>query len=464
MTNSMDTILVKYSGGKKPISIQEFLSLPPEKLTSLEHKIQEATSLIYNLNGKKPPIYKNFHNQNPEKPLTINCVNPKFLMGIVAYYSDSDNEIGFVNGNENLVKSLAHELKHAEQHAQSEIQQIFDGKDNKAKQELLLLDEAESFFTGAMAFVETHQDPTQQDYFDEQYQKFSQECLEKAGHKDIQEIKQKMMENWIQQLNPETATICGLGYYLNQTEAAFLIHETDAGLNKIPAHFGLTSDFLKVLSRIPKNPKAAEQTKFLESVPNEVEKIKSSSKMWEKTLAEKISDWAVEKIDTPEKLQILFNAIKDENGNLPISREVFDIHDSTKNPNLNGTNSLLAAFHQAYENAVYLQLCAQQVGSYNQGVMNLLSHLIKKEYCVGALPVLMALKDKHGKPIITQKNIECFPEKSLLAPDIKSYFSKEKNKSTGLKNILAEKANQTTSLNPKAALFFNRKNIQQNGN
>ena len=60
MANSMDTIKVRYSGSDELISIQEFMEINLENLNDRERKIQEAVKLLYQINGKNPPLYQSF--------------------------------------------------------------------------------------------------------------------------------------------------------------------------------------------------------------------------------------------------------------------------------------------------------------------------------------------------------------------------------------------------------------------
>ena len=267
MANSMDTILVK-CGNNRTISILEFLYPdehpvnPPLNLTEVEKKIQEATRLVYELNGKEPPLYKRFNNHDPQKPLTINC-HSKISSGLEAYYDDSENEIGFVNRNGNIVVSLAHELKHAEQHADLELQQIFDGEDNKAKGYVLLIDEAEAFWAGSKAGIETGQDESKDDYYDKLYRQLLHQYTDEKGNPNFPKIKEKMMTSFIEVVSRR------LVYYFNQVEWQFPKNFSDKGLESVPAHYGLPKDFLKVMEGIPMHPCVEDRIKIMQKLPDE---------------------------------------------------------------------------------------------------------------------------------------------------------------------------------------------------
>ena len=113
----------------------------------------------------------------------------------------------------------------------------------------------------------------------------------------------------------------------------------------------------------------------------------------EKHVAEQLAEFSYD-FKNSKNLQTLFNGIKDEKGNLPISREAFDIHNS-EYEYVNGQNQLL----------YHLQSYTEE----------------DKKYASEILPTLMALKDKDGKPIISQENIDKFPEYDDLASIVKSY-------------------------------------------
>ena len=154
MANSMDTILVKYSGSKEAILIQEFLAKNPKELTEDEQKIQEATQIIYDLNSKEPPLYKGFPTLDPEKPLIINCAGTEHSSGAASFFPEK-NEIGFVDKKADIVVTLSHELRHAEQYAQLEHRQIMQGNDNLAKQWIFFMDEWDAFLTSAIVCAQT---------------------------------------------------------------------------------------------------------------------------------------------------------------------------------------------------------------------------------------------------------------------------------------------------------------------
>ena len=528
MANSMDTILVKY-GAKgidveydhsdhpevKTVTLPEFLKIPPEQLSGDERKIQDAASKIYELNEKEPPLYKNLVNQNPQRPpLTINCTGKYNVPGAAVFVGEK-NEIGFISKDDNLVGSLAHELQHAEQHAQLEIQKILDGNDNQAKREVFLMDEAEAFFTGARACVEIfHKAESGIMAAQETYLELCQKYTLPDGKPDISTIKQKMMTHFMRRLSDKNMMV-----YPFQLEMIYPLRPTDIGLQHVPEHYGLTDDFRQTFKQLPhepqfdagkirqhfanhqedqilptikealsKNPDLAVYTKnrilssFFDDFYVDKDKDKkmldtlihlkdeNGKEIFDKktvvdvltdsvhkgkggftadikiiqgenknlpftsedfigeyqpnTLLRKLSPYSEEgraqiaemfpvllqlkgsngkpivktedaiksliewcnAIENPKDIQALFDAIKDEKGNLPFPRKIFDTNE--------GESVLLEELRFTF---------------------------LPKGNPIEKLPILMALKDKDGKPIISQENIDKFPKYSDLASAVKAY-------------------------------------------
>lgn len=116
-------------------------------------------------------------------------------------------------------------------------------------------------------------------------------------------------------------------------------------------------------------------------------------------------------MENPKDVQALFDEIKDEKGNLPFSRKAF----ATKERQ----NLLLEELRSSF---------------------------LSKGNPVEKLPILMALKDKDGKPIISQENIDNFPESSPLSEAVKSY------KRTSIQKIMenqSQAAAQILEQNPE---------------
>ena len=540
MSNTMDTILVKYGVTGidsvydhsehpeiKTVTLPEFLHLKPEELSEDERKIQEAARLIYDLNGKDPPIYKGFPTLDPQQPLVINCTG-MYHVSAKAVFMDEKNEIGFINKKGDLVESFVHELKHAEQHAQLEIAKILKGNDNEAKKYIFYMDEAESIYTATMVCAETgHYDPEEPD--DpmcpiKTYQRIAKECTDENGHKDMQKIKQRIMAGSIRMLSSDFMPV-----YPLQAEMLYPTLDRDKGLEKIPEHYGLPPDFLEALHKIPREArfnsgkimacianhreeqipslgiKKEERGYVLQNFFRDVYSNENSDKIRHTLLDLKDADGSPyfdaqamgqviidaisggkkrfdaiapyftdeqnrfpftekdvtrdgyngilrelfiissERIPTlvetlpiilslkgkdgkalvsqesaaaeicrfcsrvkdPKDIIAIFDSIKDENGNLPFSREAFDIHDS-KFEHRDGGNLLLS-----------------ELSGWDEE---------DKERFRSLLPFLISLKDKEGHPIINQKNIECFSFPRDLSEDAKkAYFQQKENHHDGIK-------------------------------
>ena len=130
--------------------------------------------------------------------------------------------------------------------------------------------------------------------------------------------------------------------------------------------------------------------------------------------AKAMNEW-ISHVDDPKDLEVLFQHIADEKGRLPFARDVFDIRDS-EFEYMNGQNYLL-----------------YRLSSYNEE---------EKKKSLAKLPLLMALKDKDGLPIISQENIDAVWDHDRLAPAIKAYTRPKKKKISKLKLGCAQSADQ----------------------
>ena len=150
MSNTLDTVLVKYRGKneedeeKEPVTVPEFLKIPAKQLTDMEHRVQKALAFIYEQNGKEPPLFLEFAD-SPEAPLTIDCLNlpKKQSKKTIAWYSPGQNLIGFEQTwkKVDLINTISHELKHAEQFSKEcfELEVQYIQEKNEAKSQKLKL-------------------------------------------------------------------------------------------------------------------------------------------------------------------------------------------------------------------------------------------------------------------------------------------------------------------------------------
>ena len=118
MANSLDIIQVRYgqkTGEEKTISYPEFLALDSAYLSEREQALQAAMKKLYHLNESVFPLYKEFPNWRPDKPLTIDItkVDKKSGCGSYGRYGN-DIRICEEAFDGVLFLTLAHELKHAE--------------------------------------------------------------------------------------------------------------------------------------------------------------------------------------------------------------------------------------------------------------------------------------------------------------------------------------------------------------
>lgn len=161
MSNTLDTVLVKYRGKneedkeKEPVTVPEFLKIPAKQLTDMEYRVQKALAFIYEQNGKEPPLFWGFENWRPEEPLTIDCLNlpKKQSKTTIAWYSPGQNLIGFEQTwkKVDLINTISHELKHAEQYSKEcdALNEQYKQENNRAKvQKLRLIKETQSQIFG----------------------------------------------------------------------------------------------------------------------------------------------------------------------------------------------------------------------------------------------------------------------------------------------------------------------------
>ncbi len=118
MSNALDVVQVKYgqkTGDEKTISYTEFLALDGDCLSEKEVKLQAAMKKLYHLNESVFPLYKEFPNWRPDKPLTIDIskVDKKSGGGSYGRHAN-DIKICEAAFRGDLFSTLVHELKHAE--------------------------------------------------------------------------------------------------------------------------------------------------------------------------------------------------------------------------------------------------------------------------------------------------------------------------------------------------------------
>ena len=140
----------------------------------------------------------------------------------------------------------------------------------------------------------------------------------------------------------------------------------------------------------------------------------------DKQLIERLGGWFS---CVPQNMEVLFNSIKDEKGNLPFSRQSFETEE--------GKNILLESL-----------------------VTQTNPESIKQ------LPLLMSLKDKDGQPIISQENIEQFPKNNKLYSVVKAYERPKENVPSKLKSCFQRPSDRLEMRNPNLKPPLRRKTPQ----
>ena len=162
--NTMDVVFVDYllPDGTKPqrVTLKEFLALPQDQLTKQNQKIQKVLGQLYKLNDRKPPLFHSFPKRNVG-PLVIDCT-PVTSKPYGACYYLAKNKIGLVelelisSTELSLLRSFAHELKHAEQTSEEHysLQNKMRENDGLGFHQLEYLAEAQAYaFGGYVAYL-----------------------------------------------------------------------------------------------------------------------------------------------------------------------------------------------------------------------------------------------------------------------------------------------------------------------
>ncbi len=555
MANSMNTILVRYSGSENPISIQDFLAKGPKELTETEQKIQEATRLVYELNGKEPPLYHKFPTFRSEKqPLTMDTTTAGNTdHSCAAAFEVNDNKVIFqiVDNPNLLVNTIAHELKHAEQcdeevYRKSLIFKGFSVDNAYAQHQLEFLNEAQAFTTGARAYYEIYGNSSIYYNSPTLYGEISKKYTDASGKKDYPKIEKEMIKVLLDILYTRKA-------YKDKYDTDYPIGDNDKGIDKIPDAYHLSQDLLEDLKKVPKSAfsfngriwQAAKNNhwddiillcqnaiqndekinksslfsplhKMLkEASPQQIQKLLDLKENDDKyVVSDQLIHYTFEKIKDPALLayfisvtrdektvidketlihalcnsvndqtqfQNLVKIIENEQGNLPfVSSDLternnnillneFRFSSSSLIPQmlplitklkgqdgnslitpetliknfgqwctkLRDPNDIQAMFDSIKDEKGNLPFSRKMFDT-NEGQNFLLEEMkfsfFSKGNSVEKLPILMALKDKDGKPIISQENIDKFPEHNPLTSAVKAY------KRTGIQQCLKAQA------------------------
>lgn len=281
MTNSMDCIFVKINN--KVITLKEFLTIDSTLLSKSEHKIQEALSYLYKKNKKKPPLFKEFPDRG-EKKLTIDCTTIPMDKWVAAQYEDEENKIEFSSTSKitNLIVTLAHELKHAEQTSEELLSMQ---KNNLQTQQLNFFCEIQAFaFENYIASL-MHKDRKKNLTFNEKCEEKDTQADDDLGYSEgLSELKKSNhevpdLDNTLQKILQKHLKKEKFDYSEYEKEAISTVlpilytgmdnynyraeydednpiqcHENKK-LNYLPYSFNLSAEsqktFLKILNRIP---------------------------------------------------------------------------------------------------------------------------------------------------------------------------------------------------------------------
>ncbi len=176
---------------------------------------------------------------------------------------------------------------------------------------------------------------------------------------------------------------------------------------------------------VPQNPLVhnLERKNITEILP-QILKLKGKDGMplvSEQHLFGAIVDWV--KHSTPDNfgsiIQVIVQNISDKNGRLRVSRDIFE---------QDGKNIFLTHFPYSID---------------------------EKKIADKFLPILISLKDKDGKSIISQENIDCYPECNPFSSAIKSFAKKvTQSHNSSLTDRLIRSSNQAPSIFEKVEKTF----------
>jgi len=287
MANTMDSILVQYGTSMtndeswailigdtkteelkskiKTVTIPEFLAVKPEELSAVEQKIQRAIRLIYDLNGKDPPLYKKFPDfRSDKKPLTIDITTAgRTGKDFAAAFESMGNKILFeeIDRPDDVIRTLAHELKHAEQCDEEILDKGVAGKFSPdfayAWHQLGFLKEAQAYAFDGRVYYEIfgHGDHLESKLYEE----ISKKYTDSNGHKDEQKIEEEMVSVLLDRLYNSA--------YKDSYDLDQPIGENDKGIDCIPDAFHLPQSLMKKINEAPRIARSP-QGKLLQAAKN----------------------------------------------------------------------------------------------------------------------------------------------------------------------------------------------------
>ncbi|MBR6412349.1 MAG: hypothetical protein IKS41_04225 [Alphaproteobacteria bacterium] len=290
LNNSMDNILVNYGVsftneerrtlryGSNPqkreelkskiktCTISEFIyperypNNPPLNLTETEKKIQEALRKVYEINGKESPLYKEFPTYRSDtNPLSIDITTVGLVDDCAASYSPLDNIIEFVEIDNpiSLVGSIAHELKHAENHTEEihKLREDLSDNNNYGLHQLRFLDEATAYACGErVAYIAG-------DLSDDNAYRWWHDTYAKKGWVwNEEEVRNSMIRGNLAWLYDSS--------YKDKYDSGYPIGENDVGLDHIPEVFHISDeDTIQKLKETPRIARTS-QNKLKQFIKN----------------------------------------------------------------------------------------------------------------------------------------------------------------------------------------------------
>lgn len=285
MANSMDGILVRYGVSLtqeeqniiswdhfkadkrkraaelkskiKTVTIPEFLAIDPKNLSEIEQNIQRAIRLVYDLNGKDPPLYRKFPTfRSKTEPLTIDITTAgNNGENYAAAFGVHDNRVTFeaIDDPNVLILSLAHELKHAEQTDEESYkwyQRAIDGmhmNNAYAWHQLEFMNEAQAYITGARAYYEIT-GATENSRFWEV--KTYANIVKKYGKSlSLNQLEEEAIKA---ELNENLLKGKLFAVYKDYYDATAPIGEQDKGLDCIPEALHLSPELLSEFQKVPR--------------------------------------------------------------------------------------------------------------------------------------------------------------------------------------------------------------------
>ena len=261
----------------KESSITDFLKLKPETLSPDEQKIQKILNVLYKINGQNHPLYTTFPDR--DKSLVIDLTTVARENCAARYLPDEHkiefNQIEQVKSEWQLLNTLAHEIKHA--------QQWFDDKDlnNYQQHEIGFLQEAQARACSERAIYTLNPKHPYCVTFASYIEARRLGELIGGPKLDPQKLETDCIKDYLFKFFDDQKFKRTYAYYKDQYDYLFPIKIGDKPLSAIPPSFGLDKDgeldiIEDLKARVPREARTLEN-KICQAIENSDTKAFSES-------------------------------------------------------------------------------------------------------------------------------------------------------------------------------------------